>query len=60
MDDAGIGRHDLEVLEGILSPAQEGVAFAVAFELDLGVGRERAGAAEGVNLHRVVDDQLRR
>ena len=59
VDDAGVGRHHLEVLECLLSPAQEGVAFTVALELDLRVGRERTGAAEGIDLHRVVDDQFR-
>ena len=60
VDDAGIGRHHQEVLESLLSPAQKGVAFAVSLELDFGVGRERAGTAEGVDLHRVVYDQFRR
>ena len=37
MADAGAGRHDAEIVEGVLAPFQEGVAFAVAliFELDI-------------------------
>ena len=31
--DAGVGRNDRQVLERLLSPAQEGVALAVALEL---------------------------
>src|SRR3981189_495413 len=34
MNDPGVGRHDLEIAERRLSPAQEHVAFAVAVELD--------------------------
>ena len=56
--DAGVGRHDREVAERGLAPAQERVALAVARELDGGVGRERAGGAVLVDLHGVVDDEL--
>ena len=58
VDDAGVRRHDLEVAESGLAPAQEGVAFAVALEFDLVVSRERADAAVVVHLHGMVDDQL--
>ena len=58
--DAGVRRHDLEVVEGLLAPAQEAVALAVAGELDLAVLVERAGLAEDVDLHRVVDHQFGR
>src|SRR5262249_41705427 len=34
MDDAGVGRHDAEVAERVLTPAQERVALAVARELE--------------------------
>ena len=37
VDDAGVGRHDAEVVERVLAPAQERVALAVARELELGV-----------------------
>src|SRR5205814_10368387 len=51
---------DLEVVEGLLAPAQEGIALPVALELELGVAEDGAGAAELVDLDRVVDDELRR
>ena len=60
MDDAGARRHDLEVPERLLAPAQESVALAVALELDLGVARERVTGAEPIDLDRVVDQQLHR
>jgi hypothetical protein len=37
VDDPGAGRHDLEVREGALTPAQERVALAVPVELELDV-----------------------
>ena len=60
MDDPRGGRHHVEVLEGSLAPAQELVAFAVALELDGGVGGERQRAVVFVDLNRVVDDQVDR
>ncbi len=51
-------RHDAEVVEGLATPLEERVALAVAFELALGVEGEGALVAEGVDLHRVVDDQV--
>jgi hypothetical protein len=39
----GRGRHDLEVVEGLLAPAQEQVALAVALELEHAVLGERVG-----------------
>ena len=58
VDDARVGRDDLEALEGALAPAQERVALLVALELLLGVEAEGVAGAEHVDLHRVVDDQL--
>ena len=58
VDDAGVGRDDAEVVEGLLAPAQERVALLVALELELGVALERRRGPEGVDLDRVVDDQL--
>ncbi len=52
------GRHDAEVVERLLAPAQERVALLVALELALGVDGEGAGVAEGVDLDRVVDHQV--
>ena len=37
VDDPGARRHDAEVVERALPPAEEGVALAVALELALGV-----------------------
>ena len=53
-------RHDAEVVEGALAPAQEGVALLVAPVLHLDVRLEGDACAELVDLHRVVDDQLGR
>ena len=60
MDDAGPGRHDPQVAERRLGPAQELVALAVALVLALDVERERRRRAELVHLDRVVDDEVRR
>jgi hypothetical protein len=60
MTDAGAGRHDPEVLERSLSPAQETVAFAIAPHLKIDVGLERAIVAELVDHHRVIDHQVDR
>ena len=58
--DTGVRRHDLEVRERALAPAQEFVALLIALVLDVRVQLARVRAAEVVNLHRVVDDQLHR
>jgi hypothetical protein len=60
MADAGAGRHQPEILERILAPAQKAVALAVALELGLDVGGKGGGIAEIVDLHRMVDDQVDR
>ena len=60
VDDAGVGRDDLEVVKRALPPAQERVALAVSLELELGVALEGGTGAEHVDLHGVVDDELRR
>ena len=60
VDDAGVGRHHLEVVERLLPPAQETVALLVALELDLAVEVERVGPAKHVHLHGVVDHQFGR
>ncbi len=56
--DAGARRHDLEVVERALTPAQELVALTVALVLDLDVALERVGGTEQVGDHRVVDHQV--
>ena len=58
--DAGPGRHDAQVAERGLGPAQELVALAVALVLALDVERERIVCAEPVDLDRVVDDEIGR
>ena len=58
VDDAGVGRHDREVVERALAPAQEGVALLVTLELALGVEAKGVARAEGVDLHGVVDHEL--
>ena len=52
-------RNDAEAVEGLLRPAEQGVALTVAFVLALNVPRERGGRSEQVDLHAVVDDQVR-
>ena len=56
--DAGAGRHDAEIAEGRLAPAQELVALAVALELAPDIGAEGIGAAVGIHHHRMVDDEV--
>jgi hypothetical protein len=58
MADAGVRRHDGEVVERRLPPAQERVALLVALELELGVLLKRELLGEGVHLDRVVDHEL--
>ncbi len=58
--DAGARRHHAEVGEGVLAPAQKGIALAVALHLDLDVLAEGRGAGELVDHHRVVDHQVDR
>ena len=60
VDNARVRRDDLQVVEGALAPAQEGVALAVALVVAVDVGRDRHPRGEGVDLHRVVDHQLGR
>ena len=60
MADAGARRHDAEVVECVLAPAQEAIALAVAFELDFDVLRQRIGTGEDIDLDRVVDHQIHR
>ena len=59
VDDPRSGGHDAQVAERGLRPAQQLVALAVALVLALHVDRERARAAPRVDLHRVVDDEVR-
>ena len=59
VDDPGARRHDAQVAERGLRPAQELVPLAVALVLLADVERERPGAAPRVDLDRVVDHEVR-
>ncbi len=58
--DAGAGRHDAEVVEGVLAPLEELVALAVARIFQIDVGLERLVGPEGIDDHRMVDDEVDR
>ncbi len=58
--DAHAGGHGAEVAEGGLAPLEEGVALAVALELEEGVRVVGARGAKLVDLDRMVDDELGR
>ena len=58
--DAGAGRHDTEIVEGLLAPFQELVALGVALVFELDVLGEGLGRAELVDDDRVVDDEVDR
>jgi len=60
VDDAGVRRHDAEVVERALAPAEEGVALVVPLELELDVPLDREPGRELVHLDGVVDHELRR
>ena len=60
MADAGARRHDAEIIERALAPAQEGVALLIALELDLHILAEGLRIAEIVDHHRVIDDEIDR
>jgi hypothetical protein len=58
VDDAGAGRDGAKVMEGVLGPAQQGVALAVAVVFEQHILFEGLGGAELVDLHGVVDDEI--
>ena len=58
--DAGVRRHGLEVREGTLPPAEEGIALPVAAELQRRVPLDRESRCEVVDLDGVVDHELDR
>ena len=58
MADAGARRHDAETVEALLAPAQEGIALAVALIFHGRVLLEGTLAAEEIDLHRMVDDEI--
>ena len=60
VNDACLRGDDLEVVEGTLAPTQEGIALTIALEFTFCIYRQRIRRAEGVHLHGVIDDHLRR
>ena len=58
--DAGAGRHDPEIVERRLPPAQKGIALVVALVLELDVGLEGAPAAVIIDHHGMVDNEVDR
>ena len=60
MDDAGIGRDDAEVIEGLLTPAQERIAFLVPGELQRRIQISGIPLGIVVDLDGVVDHELDR
>ncbi len=60
MADAGAGRHDAQVREGLLAPAQEPVALGVALVLEGRVHLEGVATGIGVNDDGMVDHEVDR
>ena len=61
VDDARLRRHDLEVAKRVLAPAEERRSAPVLRSYSRSALRRRRGrAAEVIDLHRVIDDQLDR
>ena len=56
--DAGARRHDAQLLERLLAPAQELVALAVAAEFDGDVFLQRVGGRPAIDLDRMVHDEV--
>ena len=56
--DAGTGRHEPEVVESALAPAEESVALPIALHLDRDVALEGVVVTEAVDHDRVVYDQV--
>ena len=60
MDDAGVGRDDTEVLEGVLTPAQERVALLVPLNSSAAFRSAALQLGVVVDLDRMIDDELDR
>ena len=54
------GGHHPEPVEGGLAPLEELVALAIADELVIAVDPQRQRRGEGIDLHRVIDDEVAR
>ena len=59
VNDAGAGRHHLEVVKGCLSPTQELVTLTVALVLKSSVALKSVSTAKDVDDDRVVDNEFR-
>ena len=60
MNDSCIGRDDLEFAESLLAPVKEGIAFAIALELQFVVAGQCVGTGVVIDLDRVVHHQFGR
>ena len=60
MADARAWWHHAEIVEGASAPAQERVALAVPLIFPVDIDLERLVGAEGVDHHRMVDDEIDR
>ena len=58
MADAGARRYDAEIVEGCLTPFQKSVTFAIALIFFRHIEPEGLLAAEEVDHHRVIDDEI--
>ena len=59
MNNARAGRHDAQVVEGGLGPAQQLIALAVSLVLAFHVEGKRIGSAVSIDLDGVVDHKVR-
>src|SRR5450759_1343529 len=59
VNDTGVRRDDIEIAKCALSPTQEPITLDVAFKLDLVVRCQRLRSAVLVDLHRMIDHELR-
>ena len=60
VDDSRVGRHDTEVVQGFLPPAEKRVPLLIAAELEVGVDKERCLRSVLIDLDRMVDDEIDR
>jgi hypothetical protein len=60
MADSSARRHQAEIVEGALAPAEEGVALAIALELLAHVLAERVRRAEAVDHDGMIDHEIDR
>ena len=58
VDYPGVGRNHAEVVQRLLSPAQERVALLISSELEIGVDEQCCFRPIFIDLHRVVDDEI--